>query len=265
MEIKETLESLGLSDKEAQVYLALLPVGSAPASVLGNRTGINRSTAQYICQQLAKKGLIKALEKNNTFIYSPESPDKLLYLLNLQKAALEEKEHQTNRIIGDLKAMINPMAVLPKVKFFEGADGLIEMLEDVIQENKPLYGALQLDEQMDERILDYAINVYTPKRAALKNPAKFLFNDNKLTRDYQDNDSSVNRISLLLPVKEFPFEACCHIYGDKVAFYSYRKNDLSGVLIQNPQINKLMMSIFRAAWNYARGLKKNAVYKKLEI
>lgn len=263
--IENVLESLGLTDKEIAIYLALLPIGSAPASALGNRTGINRSTAQYICQQLTKKGIIRALEKNHTYIYSPESPDKLLYLIDLEKKQLEEKAAQTNRIIGELKAMINPQAVLPKVRFFEGVDGLIEMFEDALSEGKTLYGTAKLDNSVDERMLEYVRERYVPKRVELKFKAFMLFNDDEMTRKYQEKDEAMNRVSLLLPIEEFPFEASCHIYGDKVAYYSWNKNDLSGVIIQNTNVHKTALSIFKSAWRYAVTLKENKQHKNVEI
>jgi len=263
--IEKVLESLGLTEKEVAIYLALLPLGNAPASALGNRTGVNRSTAQYICQQLTKKGIIRSLQKNNTFIYSPESPEKLLYLIDQEKKQLEEKTEQTNRIIGQLKGMINPQAVLPKVKFFEGVEGLIEMFEDVLKPDLKLYGALRIDEDIHPDIAKYLAEVYTPRRIALKNPAWILFNDNVETKKYQQNDLVVNRVSLLLPLKEFPFDACCHIYDNKVAFYSYKKTDLTGVIIENSFIKQTQISIFKAAWNAAKKLKLNMKYKDVEI
>lgn len=257
--IEETLKKLGLNDKEISIYLASLTIGSSPASVLGIRTGISRSTAQYVCQQLAKKGIIRSIQKNNAFIYSPESPDKILYLLDQQKKELAEKEDQAYRIVGDLKAMMNPLAVLPKVRFFEGLDGLIEMFNDVLIENKPLFGIGKIDDSIDDRILQYIQNIYVPKRKQLKNPAWMLFNENFATIEYQKLDLEMNRTSMLLPQKNFPFETCCHIYGQKVAFYSYRKNDLTGVIIENTYISQSQFSLFKASWQFAQ---KQVINKK---
>lgn len=264
--LEEILKSLGLNEKETTIYLTLLPLGSAPASVLGQRTKITRSTAQYTCQQLVKKGLLRSIEKNNTFIYAPEPPDKLLYLLDQEKKTLAHKEDQVHRIIGDLKSMINPQAVLPKVRFFEGVESMIQMLDDVLKENKPLYGALQINEDMHPEIFNYAWNIYTPKRKELKNPAWILLNDTPATREYRKNDAEVNRVSLLVPEEIFPFDACCHIYGNKVAFYSYKKTDVTGVLIENTFIHGTQFSLFKLAWNYAKALKINKDYqgKKLD-
>lgn len=263
--IEETLKKLGLNDKEIAIYLALLPLGNAPASVLGSRTGITRSTAQYTCQQLAKKGIVRSIQNNNAFIYSPESPDKILYLLEQQKKELAEKEDQANRIIGDLKAMLNPLAVLPKVRFFEGVDGIKEMFNDVLKPQTAIFGVLQISEDMHLEVQQYINEVYVPKRKMLKNPSWMLFNDNPETQTYRKNDEGMNRVTMLLPLDEFPFEACCHIYENKVAFYSYKKTDVTGVIIENPHIHTTTFSVFKLAWNYARSLKPNQKYINLEL
>ena len=103
--IKQTLKKLGLKDKEIQIYLAILPLGSVPASILGKRTGMNRSTAQYICQQLVQKGLLTVIEKNGNFVYSVESPENILLLLERQKSEIEEKQTQANKIIETCKKL----------------------------------------------------------------------------------------------------------------------------------------------------------------
>jgi len=265
MKKEEILESLGLNNTELKIYLALLPVGSVPASMLGKRTGISRSTAQYACHNLQKKGLLKVFKKNNTFIYSPEPPEKLVFLLEEEKKEIEEKEENVKRIVGELKAMINPHAVMPKVTFYEGVEGLKDMLDDVLIENFPLYGVLKISEETDPEITDYLMNEYTQKRMKLQNPAFMLFNDNKMTHDYRKHDKAVNRISLLLPDKEFPFDSCCNIYGNKVAFYSYESHDLTGVLIDNEHVASTQLSIFKLAWDHARTFKTNQKHKNVEI
>ncbi len=133
MDIEDILKNLGLNDKEVRIYLALLPIGSSTASILGKRTGIVRSTAQYTCQQLQKKGLITSVQKRNSLIYTANPPEKLLSLLEVQKKEIQKKEIQVGHIIGDLKKMINPEFVLPKIKFYEGPDGIEEAYHEMMK------------------------------------------------------------------------------------------------------------------------------------
>ena len=129
-----TLQALGLSSTEIQVYLNCLRLGSTPASTLSRRANLNRSTTRYTLETLVKKKLITQADKNGTFYFTPEDPEKILVNLRSEQAELQQKEMLAGRIIGDLKALKNPYSNAPKVRHFEGVDGLIAMYEDVLKD-----------------------------------------------------------------------------------------------------------------------------------
>ena len=52
MDIRITLTQLGLSEKEADVYLAALELGMAPASVIAKKSRIKRTTVHEILKRL---------------------------------------------------------------------------------------------------------------------------------------------------------------------------------------------------------------------
>lgn len=259
------LQQLGLNETEVKVYLALLPLGTVPASAIATRLAMPRSTAKYTCQQLVDIGLVTKLNKNNTFLFTAKDPENLYKILEKQKQEIMQKEYDIGRVLGELKKMFNPRSVLPKMQFFEGAENITKMLQDVLDEAKPLYGALHLDPQLHPTIATYFRDVYIPERKRKFFPSWMLFNDNGSTRDYREGDQLMNRISLLVPEKEFPFKICFHIYGDKVAFYSYKSPNLSGVIIQDSYIREMQFSLFKLAWNYARQLPDNENYRKVEV
>ncbi len=263
--LEPTLEKLGLNKTEIRVYLTLLPLGIAPASAVGNRLSMPRSTAKYTCQQLAEKGLITQSIKNNTVFYAAKNPDSLHTLLYKEKKSLTDKEADLHRVIGDLKNLFHPQQILPKVVFFEGLENIKKMFEDVLEEKQTLYGVLRIDSHIHPEILAYLNDIYIPRRKVLQNPSWMIFNDTPQTREYQGNDKDVNRTTLLVPEKSFPFEVCFHIYGNKVAFYSYEEYDLTGVIIQNSLIRTTQFSLFNLAWHYARLLKVNKQYQKIDL
>lgn len=259
-DLQTLLNNLGLEHQEAKVYLAALRLGTSPASIIGKRCEIPRSTARYTCEQLVKKQLMLATQKGNTTLFTPENPSKLQKLLDLQKEQVEIKQQKLDFALQDLKRLFNPYAVIPKVRFYEGVGGLIDMFDDVLEENKILYGAAYVSDDIHPEVWQYLQKSYVPRRKEQKNEAYMLFNDNEKTKRYRENDQAMNRISLLLPIESFPFEACCHIYGNKVAFYSYRESDLTGVLIENELVQKTQFSIFQLAWEKALQLAENQSY-----
>lgn len=263
--LQNTLKSLNLNEKEILIYLQSLKTGSAPASILGKATHIQRSTAQYTCNQLVQKRLLSPLQKGNTIYYTPEPPEKLRLIINERKKQIEQQASSIEQIIQELTLLQTPNINTPKVKYFQGAEGIIEMFEDVLKDKKPLYGATRIEEKALPEVNTYIQEHYLPQRMKHPFPAWILFNDNKKSQEYRATDPKVNRISLLVPTETFPFDTCVHIYGDKTAFYSFKKNDATGVIIQNSSIKDTMMSLFRLSWETAKKLPTNKYYADIQI
>ena len=55
---EQFLEEIGLSEKEAKIYLALLQVDRDTIQDLATKTGINRTTVYPVLETLQKKGLV---------------------------------------------------------------------------------------------------------------------------------------------------------------------------------------------------------------
>lgn len=88
------LMEFGLSDLEAQLYEMALGLGTFPASIVGNRLGIPRSTARYTCESLVRKGLMIETKKANTKLFVAENPTKLLAMFHTEEYKLMKKKEQ---------------------------------------------------------------------------------------------------------------------------------------------------------------------------
>ena len=263
--IIDTLESLWLNEKEVKIYLASLSMWQTTASILWQKSWLARSTAQYTCNALVEKKLLNVIQKWNTFFYSPENPEKLISIINKEYTLLEKKMENTHKIMWYLKNLTNPYSKLPKVKYYTWVEWLINMFEDVLKENKTIYWALEISDDINLEIEKYLNEVYTIKRMKSWIKSYMLFNKWKKTLKYRENDSKVNRISLLIDNNNFPFESCLHIYWNKIAMYSYKNQDLVWVIIQNDFMKNTLFSIFKIAWNSASILIENEKYKGIQI
>jgi hypothetical protein len=82
---------------------------------------------------------MNSVAKSNTFLYSPESPEKLIKMVNKKYTEIDRLMIDTHDIMPDLNNLINPYAKLPKIKYFTGVEGIISILEDVLIEEKEFY------------------------------------------------------------------------------------------------------------------------------
>src|SRR3989344_2889997 len=87
----DILNKIGLSEKEANVYLASLSLGPTTILKLARACNIKRTTIYGIVENLKQKGLMSIEQKGLKKIYAPENPEKLEVILESRQ--LEFKNH----------------------------------------------------------------------------------------------------------------------------------------------------------------------------
>lgn len=257
--IEETLKSLGLSDKEITIYMAVLPLGNASASVLADRTGIVRPTVQYTCQQLQKKGLLGMHHKKNSFIYFPEDPSRLLYLLDEQKRKLDEQKDQVDRIVGEIKNKINPKNVLPKIRFYEGKENVLKsFLGEIMHNFDPHQEVLCFSKVIDEKdknkqIINLANN-FIKARVEKKVPIRLISRyDCERSVFLKKTDKKNLRTTRLVESKTFDFpNGEMYIYQDRVYLLTIENELIFCCVIENHSIAQMHRSIFELVWERSK-------------
>ncbi len=124
------LQELGLSDKEASVYISLLQVDNDSVLDLSKKTKINRTTIYPVLESLAKKGLISEAQVDKKIRYHAEPPERLETYVERQKTMLQEHSNRLKDVIPQLKSIQRETGEKPMVKYFEGRQGAISSLEE---------------------------------------------------------------------------------------------------------------------------------------
>jgi HTH-type transcriptional regulator, sugar sensing transcriptional regulator len=126
------LDLLGLTEKDRDVYLALLQLGAAPLRRIAESSSLNRATAYDALQRLIAAGLVHYLDAKRHRYFVAEDPERLRTLMNRRELALEEAREDLNAIIPEIRAIIGRDAHRPPVRYLEGNQGVRELLEDVL-------------------------------------------------------------------------------------------------------------------------------------
>ena len=66
MDMKQALKTIGLSDKESAVYMALLQLGQATAYAVAVKSGLKKPTTYIILDELIEKGLVLKVPQMKT-------------------------------------------------------------------------------------------------------------------------------------------------------------------------------------------------------
>ncbi len=103
---KAKLEQLGLSAPEAQIYLAVLHQGPLTVAVIGQETGIPRTSIYPIICSLADKGLIEGGAGYGSKFAAVAPDQALAALVARQKQTIAERE----QIADELAEVLAPLA-----------------------------------------------------------------------------------------------------------------------------------------------------------
>ncbi len=121
--IDKLLESIGLSEKEAQMYITLLRSGMQPISILAKKAGLNRGTGYVVLHSLLDKGLTVKTVKKGVQYFAPLEPEQLVTYVDHREQSLQQSRQQLQAAMGQLTALMNPRTAKPKIEFFDGVEG----------------------------------------------------------------------------------------------------------------------------------------------
>src|SRR3989338_4381977 len=121
--LEQSLVEIGLSVKEAGVYIALLTLGHGTVSQISRRANINRTTGYDILDSLLGKGLVNISGKEPKQEYAAESPDNLNKFISEDIKRRNDVLKKTEELIPELKSIHN-IKDRPRAFFYEGREGL---------------------------------------------------------------------------------------------------------------------------------------------
>lgn len=242
--INDLLE-LGLTSEEAKVYLAVLELGGSYASNIARRANINRATCYHTLNNLVKKGLITSYTKQKALWFNAEDPKRIIDIA-------EQKLKRANILAPQLLSISNTITFKPKIRFYEGVDGVKNIFEDILKtKENEILGYTNI-EALAKLLINY-FKEYCRRKIERKLKTRYLAPVTKEGADIIDKFYPAgydrNLVEILLVNKdEFFFENEITIYENKVAIFSLREEETNGILIESTTFAKSMRSIFDLAW-----------------
>jgi sugar-specific transcriptional regulator TrmB len=242
--LEKYLQEIGLNEKEAAVYLALLQYDNAAVIDLAKKTDINRSTTYTVLESLAKKGLVSETTVGKKTRYQAESPERLETFVERQKVVLEEHSKRLKDIIPQIKSVQRETGEKPVVQYFEGKDGIFALNESLYRDEKEdgsdvvhiVYSKDLLDEVFPENERKKFINARLQKKIK----SKTIYTWSKGTRP---SDEMADRVKL--DEKKYPISCDISVSGDRIRIGILGKR-LSGIFIKSSDLANTLRSIFDA-------------------
>jgi len=243
--LEKYLQEIGLNEKEATVYIALLQFDNASVIDLSNKTKINRSTTYTVLESLAKKGLVSETTVGKKTRYQAESPERLETFIEQRKLSLDEQAKKLKDIIPQIKSVQRENGQKPIVKFFEGKDGIVsantELFSDKYDE-KTTYLIYPKD-LVDELFNDTERRKYRSARLLkdIKSKVIYTYSKGEILADNTGERIKIDE-------NKYPLTCDISIYGDKVRISILGKS-LSGIFIKSKDFAETMKSLFKLIYD----------------
>lgn len=250
-EMIQNLLSIGFSQKEASVYLALMELGRGGVSKISIKAGINRTTGYDILSSLVNKQVVSVSGKEPKQEYMIEPPTNIIKYLENQRSQIDEKIKKSTDIALELNSIYTKES-RPKIRFYEGEDGLISVYEDTLTSSETIMAYATVDE-MHDALPKYFSDYY--KRRSEKNIfIKAIIPKTDIGDERAKNDIEEKRETMFVPADKYYFSPEINIYDNKVMIASWREK--LGIIIESAEIADAMKKIYSLAWAGANGLEK---------
>lgn len=242
--LKKVFASLHLNKSESIVLLCLFESGPCRVTELATTTSLNRTTLYGILKILAKKGLVSSFTRRGCLEYQSIQPNLLVDYLERQQIILEERKNEVMSILPELIRMRTGATLFPHVQFFEGVEGIKQAYEDTLKNNegRVLYDFTGTDAVFKKMGKDW-VEYYVKKRTALGIKCFDIAPNSDWSQKSKRRDVEFNRVTKLLPA-EFIFDTEIDLYDNKVAIFSFSKEQPIAVIIEDEQIAKTLKTLF---------------------
>lgn len=240
------LQSIGLSEKHAKLYLAGLQMGTAPASDYAKATGLNRITSYNLLEEMVRDGQFTMVKKLKAKWYAPVSPEYI---------ALEAKKHAEalEKSLPEMRSLAGAKYRKPHVRYFEGWEGIRHVYDDTLTATGELLNFA--NSMVVRKYWPKYDEEYVAERVKRGIHLRGIAPDDATGRKVHGQDKDQLREIRLVPARDFDFTNEINIYDTKVAICSFDSGlrgdrDMFGVIIESKEVAETQRQIFEMAWRY---------------
>ena len=235
----DNLQQLGFGDKEARLYLAALEHAPASVVTLAKYSGVKRGTIYEFLEQLVQKGIIEVEVSGKRRLYRGTDPKNLKRLVERQQAIVDE-------LIPDLALLLPTISAKPKVRFFEGKEGILSLYDEILElpGESEVIGYATFS-GVYEVYSEHAIRDYIRRRVAGKITQRLIMPIDDRAQAHS-NEAELREVKMV-PSEQFPIKNEINVYQNKVAIISLGLEKI-GMIIESAQVADTQRAIFELLW-----------------
>ncbi len=254
--LETVFSSLDLGPGESRAYLALLEHGPLTAGNLAKKTGVPRPSVYGFLNRLTNKGAVTQTSKKGVKLFVAEKPEVIVRLFRNRIEELETSRLKFENLIPDLEKKIPLDFLNPRFEFFEGREGVQNVLKDML-----LYSGIStfsfwpIKAMVDILSPDF-FHYHNRVRIQNKVSVRALWPQNQVvnikTHPYLGAGKEYLREIRVAPAG-IDFSMGYWVYKNKAAFLSSNQESF-GFIIESRELAEMLQAQFDLIWALSKPL-----------
>src|SRR3989304_3774716 len=235
---EQVLTQAGLTENQALIYEILIKTGPLPAGEICKKTPLKRGLVYKILDELTEIGLVEKKEKSREVaIFSPAHPLKIKTLAKEREEKAKDAQAALEGVLPKIISDFNLSISKPGVQFFEGLDGIKQVLEDTLINNQQK-NILSFSDAAGYAtyLKDWDLNYYALKRKKLGIKEQMLIPNNPKGMAHMFNYPAMEVTKILfVDHKTFPYDGHVNICEVIIFIIDFQDIDQIFVIVENPE------------------------------
>jgi|GEM_PF-2386228 len=250
------LEGLGLTTKEAAVYLACLELGAAPVQAIATRSGIKRVTVYVVLESLVARGLVSQINAAKKSAFRAEDPARIIQMLQRKRLELDTQLQKFDQILGDLKLLKDAGSADHGVTVSGGASDARVILDAFLQRcsdsGAMIYQMVSEDSRLMLQVLTFVSELRKSGRGDVGPVCRFLSAAAVSQPGGFSKFANLCEFRRLGETRQFT-NGSWLLVGESCLMLNPGASAPVAVEINNPELAQIPKLLFSVAWDVAGG------------
>lgn len=234
------LQELGLNEKQARIYLALVEIGSGTAYAIAKQAKVKRPTTYVILEELRQKGLTLKVPHKKNQVFIAKNPNELFI-------EQEEKIRNAKRVLPELLARASKDSNKVTTYLFEGSDGIQQALNYGLEalEGKELLCYYAKAEKGHQNIPKMYFDHYHDLDKH-KVKVRGFAPEHASNKVFREMDKLSKREVISLPESQFSPNVSVQVADSFVRIMLHKNSQ--ALIIENKEFAQMMKQVFEMLW-----------------
>lgn len=245
LDLISLIETTGLKNKEAKIYLALLELGTASASQVAKVAQLKRPTTYLILEELKEGGYVSQTTSKKSKKYQGIGPEVIL-------AKKKTDLKNFSEMSPFLQTLQNKSGMRPKISYFTDNEGILNVYEDLNFAKEAFYisSYQKISEHFPQKLSQWTKNY---EKNFYKVDAKHLVPNTPEELSFAKQFTKTGQKVRLLP-KDKKFDTDLVLTENKLSISSLSDEQPFLVLIESKKLAQSLRPIFEIIWEASQEL-----------